>query len=206
MRGLAVADREDDRVALVALDPLEVLDEEALVDVLVEEVADALGADQSDAQRLVDPGRVLDAERDDTERLRRMRARVRENQPDHAVDLSLGRLDRLEPWLDRRGPVDNLESHHGLITGAREGDERAVIHLGIGKRDQPLVQRTVVPVQPAHRQSGRKDVEDRLEPLGQGVVSGVRGGVLVRRRGEEARRRQLPVVAGHDHLRGSRDG
>ena len=36
---LAVADREDDRVALVALDALEVLDEELLLSALVEEVA-----------------------------------------------------------------------------------------------------------------------------------------------------------------------
>ena len=38
VRGLAVADREDDRVALIALDALEVLDEERLVPALGEEL------------------------------------------------------------------------------------------------------------------------------------------------------------------------
>src|SRR5690606_10234392 len=40
VRGLAVADGEDDRVALIALDSLEVLDEEPLGALVVEERAD----------------------------------------------------------------------------------------------------------------------------------------------------------------------
>ena len=202
VRGLAVADREDDRVSLVALDPLEVLDEEPLGGVLVEEVAD-VGADQGRAQREVDPGRMLDAERDDAERLARARARMRQNQLDDPVDLGLRGLDRLEARLDRRRAVDDLETDHGLVAGAGKGDECAVIHLGVGKGDQPLVQRAVVPGQPADRQRGREDVEDRLEPLGQRVVGGVSSSVLVERRGEEAGRGQLPLVARDDHLGGA---
>ena len=67
---LAVADREDDRVALVALHALEVLDEEPLVRGVVEERRRAPARGQARRTRLLDPVGVRDAERDDAERLR----------------------------------------------------------------------------------------------------------------------------------------
>jgi len=57
---------------------------------------------QGDAQRVIDPGRMLHAERNDAERLARSRARMGKNQLDDAVDLGLRGLDRLEARLDRR--------------------------------------------------------------------------------------------------------
>src|SRR4051794_17691735 len=61
---LAITDREDDRVALVALDALEVLDEETLLARLVEELADLrlelrVGV-QALAQTFLDPVGMLD--------------------------------------------------------------------------------------------------------------------------------------------------
>ena len=46
VRGLAIADREDDGVPLVALDAVEVLDEERLRAALVEELGDLVGHDR----------------------------------------------------------------------------------------------------------------------------------------------------------------
>src|ERR1035437_2359943 len=69
--GLSIADREDDGVALVALDPLQVLDEEPLGTALVEEVADADAVGQGAAQGVLDPGRMLDAQRNNPQRLAR---------------------------------------------------------------------------------------------------------------------------------------
>ena len=48
--------------------------------------------------------------------------------------------------------MDDLEPDHGLVTGTGKGDELSAIHLGIGEGNQTLVQRAVVPGQPADGQ------------------------------------------------------
>ena len=68
-RVLAVADAQDDRVALVALHPLEVLDEEPLVPLRVEEVLELGMLLDGALDRGFDPPRMGDAHRDDAERL-----------------------------------------------------------------------------------------------------------------------------------------
>src|SRR3990170_4831262 len=70
---LSVADREDDRVALVALDALEVFHKEPLFLVLAKEVADLcfeIGVFAKTLKpTLLDPVRVLDTHRDNAKRL-----------------------------------------------------------------------------------------------------------------------------------------
>jgi len=88
VRGLPVADGEHDVVTLVALNPLEVLHEEGLGPVLVEEGQHVgRGLRQGAANRLLDPGRVDDAQGDDAERAVRTGAGVLEDQLDDPVDL-----------------------------------------------------------------------------------------------------------------------
>jgi hypothetical protein len=67
VRVLAVPDRQDDRVPLVALHPLQVLHEERLGLVLGEESLKARVCCQRTAQSRIDTIGVLDAERDDAE-------------------------------------------------------------------------------------------------------------------------------------------
>jgi len=85
---LAVADGQDDRVPLVALHPLQVLDEEGLRHVVGEERLDpGVNVAQRLAQGQVDALGVLHAERDHPQGLRRPGARVLEDQLDHPVHL-----------------------------------------------------------------------------------------------------------------------
>ena len=86
---LAVADGEDDRVAFVALDALEVLDEEPLGLVLVEELVEVGAVAQRVAQRAVDAVGVLDAHRDDAEALFGSLFGVLEDQLDDLEDLGV---------------------------------------------------------------------------------------------------------------------
>ena len=97
------------------------------------------------------------------------------------------------------------EAHHRVDAGAGEGDERALVDLGVGERDEPLVERAVVPRQATARQGGGEHVEDRLDALGDRLVGADRGGVAVGDGGEERGRRQLAGVAGDDDLAGPRD-
>ena len=79
-RVLAVADRQDDGVAFVPLDTLEVLDEEPLFLLLIKELRELRLElrvfTEALEPTLVDPVRVLDPHRDDTEGLVRARSSV----------------------------------------------------------------------------------------------------------------------------------
>ena len=91
---------------------------------------------------------------------------------------------------------------------AREGDQRAVVDVGVGEGDEPLVPAAVVPAQHAYAgSSARQHVEDRLVAGGQRQVDRAVGpdaggsspspsSAAV----EERRRRQLVLVAGDDEL------
>src|SRR5258707_14152013 len=94
----------DDRVALVALNPLQVLNEERLGLVFGEERLELRGPCQLTPQRRVNPLGMLDTERDHAERLARPRPGMFTDQLDHLLDLGGG--PRLPSWVPR------LLGHH----------------------------------------------------------------------------------------------
>jgi hypothetical protein len=133
---LAVADRQDDRVPLVALHPLQVLDEERLWRVFGEErLKIGGGGRQRRAQREVDPLGVPHAQRDHPEGLPGAGPGVLQDQPDH-----LGDLCRHQRLLAR--PVI-LRDHHVpqavVSRHARERGQRAAVDPVVGERHQALV-------------------------------------------------------------------
>ena len=88
---LAVADGQDDRVALVTLDAFEVLDEEILFAVLVEELGEFSGQlrvlAEALAQAFLDPVPVPDPHRDHAQRLLRPFPGMLEDEVDDGVGL-----------------------------------------------------------------------------------------------------------------------
>ena len=141
---LAVADGEDDRVALVALDALEVLDEERLLPILVEELVELRrSCAQRSRRRLLDAVGVLDAHGDHAEGLVGPRLGVLEDQLDDAL-----RPRRRQLASDRRPPVRERDEHvarHSSPATPGKVVSAAVVEVDVGEGDQPLVAAAVVP-------------------------------------------------------------
>jgi hypothetical protein len=121
------------------------------------------------------------------------------------VDLGHDRdlLARLRALGDHDVPQAVVADH------PRERDQRAAVDPGVGERHQPLVAAAVVPGQRPGRQQRAQRVQHRLEPGAerhQALVAPPLSVVifavvaLVADLAEEAGRRQLAVVPGHDDL------
>jgi len=198
VRMLAVANGQDDRVPLVALDAFQVLDEEGFGRIVGEEHLDVrLDRFERRAQRQIDPFGVPDAERDDAQRLLRAAAGVLEDQFHHLVHLGRDRGLLAGPavLLDH----DVLQAVVTEHTG--EGGQGAAVDALVGERHQPFVPAAVVPVQRGRRQQRPERVQHRLEARPERhrlLVVVLR--VHVAELPEETGRRQLVVVPGHHHL------
>src|SRR5207245_3272405 len=207
---LAVADREDDGVARVTLDALEVLDEEALFLVFGEEVTQFVVKFRVLTQpldpALLDPVRVPYPHRDHTEGLVRARSSVLKDQVNDGVDLRAGAVR-----VGLRIARDRDVTQHGVAADAGESDQLSVVDVCVRERDQGFVATSVVPAQHPEAKQRTKRVEDRLEPLRAGDQRDRRIHLLellffLRRLGDEkGRRRQLLLVAGHDELSAAQD-
>ncbi len=137
---------QDDRVTLVALHALQVLDEEPLLPVLVEELGQFLGElvvlAQPLAQGFLDPAAVLDAHGDDAQRFIGPALGMVEDQVDDGVHFGRGtvRVGSRDPW-HRNEPQNLISAHPG------ECGQHLVVDVRVGERDQPLVPAPVVPAQ-----------------------------------------------------------
>src|SRR5215469_2169561 len=154
VRVLAVADRQDDRVSFISLNPLEVLDEERLRRVFREErfqpasPARIAEARQLRPQRGVDSVGVLDAEGDYSERFRWVVARVLDDELNHLVDLGIDRS-----LLARARALGHDHVAQAVVAEhAWEGRERAAVYPAVREGNQPLVAAAVVPGQRRRRQ------------------------------------------------------
>jgi hypothetical protein len=170
---LAVADRQDDGVALVALDSLQVLDEERLrpsasLGAVLEEFVEVRARQADLPQSLDDPVGVLDAHGDHPEAFVGPRLGVPDDQLDHALDL-VGDGVLL---ADAAGsPRDEFVPDAVVDAGAWERRERPVVQrlLRVREGDEALVARAVVPgegLRPERaRQQRPHDFEDGLDVL-----------------------------------------
>ncbi|WP_454301149.1 hypothetical protein [Salana multivorans] len=130
VRGLAVADGEDDRVATHTCGLLDVDDDERLEPPRVERVRDGPGIADGVAERLPDPGRVARVERDDRERLLRPGEGVVDDQVDDVLDLVRHALD--DPTVHRQSPsLDDVEADRGGTRDRRDRDERALVPVSL---------------------------------------------------------------------------
>ena len=214
---LAVPDRQDDRVPLVALHPLEVLDEERL------RPSSAKNARLS-ASRLAGHRRSAGAgarprarpQAIDRSACLMPSAITPSDSPGPAPRVLEDQLDDLltsavtetswpgsGPWPTTTCRRQSSRSHAG------ERGQRAAVDVGVGERDEALVPAPVMPGQRAGRQQRAERVEHGLEAGAERdevlvlvvVVSSSPSVDLA----EEVGRRQLPVVAGHHDLMAAHD-
>ena len=165
-RRRAIADRDEDHVAFVALDVLEILDEERLGRVALEECL-GLGRQASGAGSRADRG-SRGAER------REKAATPRESSgvatawamiASATVFASIG-LVRVRPGRRRRRPERGGSAapcRFGRV-GAGDDEELVFVELPVGHGDQGLVPAAVVPAQHPHRQAARgEEAEDAFD-------------------------------------------
>ena len=159
--GASVADGEDDGVALVALDALEVFDEEGFGVGFAEEFVEFGTVAAGEAQGFGDAVGVGCAEGDDAERFVGALGGVAEDQFDDALDF--GGVGAADPGgVGLEGDFDMFEAVVGQRAG--EGGEATVVDVVVGEGDEALVFAAVVPAEgagaPGHGQEGAHGVED----------------------------------------------
>ena len=197
----AVADGQNDRVALVALHPLEILDEERLGVGLAEEFVEVRAVAPGQSQRLGDAVGVGCAQRDHPQRLLGAPLGVLKDQSNHPLHFRrVGAADPGCVFLEW-----HLDMRHAIVRQrAGEGGQAAVVDVVIGEGDQPLILAAVVPAEraraPRHRQQRAHHVENRLDILRQRRVLIVLFVLILAAAGEERGGRQLLGVARHDRL------
>ena len=159
---LAVADADQDHVALVALHVLQILHEEGLFGVAGEELLARGIAPPQDVDLVLDAPRLDAAERRDARRQVGGAAGVLHDGPSDR--LRLGGVDPLALVVGA-GIVAQDEPRVLLAdVGAREHHEAVVVELVVRHGDQRLVAAAVVPPQhPLGRSAGAEQPQDALQ-------------------------------------------
>jgi hypothetical protein len=207
---LAVADRQDDRVALIALDAFQVLDEEPLVPALVEEPGELLSEPgvlaEAVAEPFLDPVPVLDAHRDHAQRLAGPFPGVPQDEIHDRVDFGSRAVG-----VGTRTPRRRHVGQDTAAVGAGECDQCPVVDVRVRKGNEPFIAASVVPGELPETEHRAERVQDRLEPSGaceqgrRGAGFGFLGVVVGAAGGEERCRGELLVIAGDHELPAAQD-
>ena len=140
--GATVAQRQDDRVAVHALDLLAVRDDERFLLRILEEGGDVRVLADRLLDRRRDPLRVPRGDGDDGQRLAGTGARVPDDQVDDAIDLDVQALDLARRGVRRPQRVrDVRELQSAAVAGEGGGDGRDVAVVEVAVRQLHQFQR-----------------------------------------------------------------
>ena len=205
-RHLAVADADEHDVPFVALDVLQVLDEEGFLRVTREERLGGLVGTASELHLVFDPARLGKAEGGDAKCQIRPPLGVFHDRV--GDDACLAGVETLADASFVARSRFMMEAEAGFLTlrvRTREEHEPVVIELMVRDGNQRFVAAAVVPAQHPFGSAGRAEHAKNALEIG-GRRGFLRDGVPVGHAVEEACRRELLAVSHDDGLPGAQDG
>src|SRR5690606_16934464 len=207
VRIAAVAHGKKNHISLVALDVLQVLDEERLLTIGREELLEALILAPKRLETIEDRGLLRLAERADAKRSIRVAAEMLEDGLRDAIGFDLVRPSP-RAIEDAVGDVHEVDAQiRASLGAARERMKPLLVEVMVREGDERFVAASVMPAKHLARESLHHAlVEDALEIGRLVLVVGIERNIRALLALEEGGRRELAAVSDDDHLRAARDG